>query len=151
VWWGFARRGHTHHLPLNRMMNIDISVIIERRQALEQELERIIGILVERYQPEKLILFGSLVSGEVRQWSDINLLVIKETEKRPLDRALEVYSLLADYKEPIDIIVYTPAEVDLLVNEGSSFVAEILTKGKLLYETLMARGPQPSHENRLSF
>lgn len=115
-------------------MKLSISTVTQKKEALEKELHRIVGILIEEYKPEKIILFGSLASGRIYEWSDIDLLIIKETEKRPLDRALEVYTLLGNYRDPMDIIVYTPAEVELLLDEGSFFVAEILTEGKVLYE-----------------
>ena len=115
-------------------MKLDTQSAAQRKEALEEELRRIIAILVEKYRPEKVILFGSLATGRINEWSDIDLLIIKETDKRPLDRALEAYSLLGNYREPMDIIVYTPAEVDLLLREGSFFVSEILTEGKVLYE-----------------
>ena len=115
-------------------MKQDTAIITQRKQALEKELDRIVAILIEKYKPEKIILFGSLATGRIHEWSDIDLLIIKQTDKRPLDRVLEAYSLLGNYREPMDIIVYTPAEVELLLNEGSFFVAEILTEGKVLYE-----------------
>lgn len=75
-----------------------------------------------------------MATGKIHEWSDIDLPIIKETEKRPLDRVLEAYNLLGNYREPMGIIVYTPAEIELLVNEGSFFIAEMLTEGKVLYE-----------------
>ena len=115
-------------------MKLDTQTAAQRKEALEEELRRIIAILVEKYQPEKMVLFGSLATGSINEWTDIDLLIIKETGKRPLDRALEAYSLLGNYREPMDIIVYTPAEVELLLEEGSFFVSEVLTDGKVLYE-----------------
>ncbi len=114
-------------------MEAGTSAIANRKEVLEKELKRIVPLLVEEYQPERIILFGSLVSGKMDEWSDIDLLiVVKESNRRPLDRALEAYSLLGDYKEPIDLFVYTSAEIALLLEEGSSFVAEILARGKVL-------------------
>jgi len=115
-------------------MELDTVIAAQRKEALEKELHRIVATLIEKYKPEKIILFGSLATGKIHEWSDIDLLIVKETEKRPLDRALVAYSLLGNYREPMDIIVYTPAEVELLVNEGSFFMAEILAEGKMLYE-----------------
>jgi len=115
-------------------MELDTAIVAQRKEALEKELRRILATLIEEYKPEKIILFGSLATGRIHEWSDIDLLITKETDKRPLDRALEVYTLLGDYREPVDVIVYTPAEVELLLNEGSFFVAEILAEGKTVYE-----------------
>jgi len=123
-----------YRATMKTKMELDTVIAAQRKEALEKELRRIVATLTEKYKPEKIILFGSLASGKIHEWSDIDLLIVKETEKRPLDRALVAYSLLGNYREPMDIIVYTPAEVELLVNEGSFFMAEILAEGKMLYE-----------------
>lgn len=115
-------------------MELDTQTAAQRKEALEEELRRIIAILVEKYQPEKVILFGSLATGRINEWSDIDLLIIKETDKRPLDRATDVTAMLNYPRIAMDIFVYTPEEVKYLVREGSQFIAEILEQGTILYE-----------------
>ena len=115
-------------------MKLDTQTATQRKEALEEELRRIIAILAEKYQPEKVILFGSLATGRINEWSDIDLLIIKETDKRPLDRATDVTAMLNYPRIAMDIFVYTPEEVEYLVSEGSQFIAEILEQGKILYE-----------------
>ena len=61
-----------------------------RKQLLNSELERIITLLKTEYDPEKIILFGSLATGNIHEWSDIDLFIIKETDKRPIDRCIEI-------------------------------------------------------------
>ncbi|MDI3531232.1 MAG: uncharacterized protein PWP60_1081, partial [Candidatus Atribacteria bacterium] len=51
----------------------------EREKLLHEELSRIVKLLIEKYQPEKIILFGSLAEGRIHEWSDIDLLIIKDT------------------------------------------------------------------------
>lgn len=65
----------------------------EREKALKSELDRIVGVIKKEYKPDKIILFGSLAQGNVHEWSDIDLLIVKETEKRPVDRAIEICKL----------------------------------------------------------
>ena len=89
--------------------------------------------LIEEYDPDKIILFGSRVEGKDNESSDIDLVIVKETEKRPLDRRIEVETLLADRAVPIDIVVYTPDEMRNLYSMGSPFIEEIVEKGRLLY------------------
>jgi len=115
-------------------MKLDTQTAAQRKEALEEELRRIIALLVEKYQPEKIVLFGSLATGRINEWSDIDLLIIKETEKRPLDRATDIRAMLNYPRIAMDIFVYTPEEVKYLVGEGSQFIAEILEQGKILYE-----------------
>jgi predicted nucleotidyltransferase len=105
----------------------------QRKKLLEEELDRIVGVLKRDYDPEKVILFGSLADGDVHEWSDIDLLIIKKTMKRPIDRILEVSRLIKP-AIGIDLFVYTPDEFSSLLNERYSFLCHIDKKGKVLYE-----------------
>ena len=96
-------------------------------------LEDIIERLVERYDPDRIILFGSHASGRADRDSDIDLLVVKETALRPVDRHVEVERLLSDRLVALDLIVYTPRELRELYAAGSSLIAEIMESGRVLY------------------
>jgi HEPN domain-containing protein/predicted nucleotidyltransferase len=98
-----------------------------------RDLKDISRRLIEKYDPEKIILFGSRAEGKGDEGSDIDLAIIKETEKRPQERRREVETLLADREVPIDIVVYTPEEMRNLYSQGSPFIEEIVEKGRLLY------------------
>ena len=110
-----------------------VFTVSERKTLLEAELSRIVTVLIERYQPEKIILFGSLAGGYIHEWSDIDLFIVKETEKRPIERVLEVVRLVQP-KVGIDLFIYTPFEIETLLKEKVSFVCEIVKTGKVLYE-----------------
>jgi predicted nucleotidyltransferase len=106
----------------------------QRGTVLEQELRRILDILIEKYQPEKLIVFGSVAQGEIHEWSDLDLVVIKQTDKPLLERIEEVLTL-ARPRIGLDVLVYTPEEVEALVDERRAFVLdEIIYKGAVAYE-----------------
>ena len=100
-------------------------------------ITRIINILVEKYQPDKIILFGSYAYGNPTDDSDIDLLIIKETDKkRRVDRFVEVQSLIYNQgiKIPVSPLVLTKEEWQERLNMGDDFLEEIATKGKALYE-----------------
>jgi len=103
----------------------------KRKKRLTAELERILGILKTR-DVEKVILFGSLVSGNVTSTSDIDLLVVERTQKRFLDRLDDLYSLLQP-TVALDILVYTPEEIEAL-RKTNRFIRSILEGGRVLYE-----------------
>jgi len=109
------------------------SIIKDREIKLKIELERIVKIIINEYNPEKIVLFGSLVHGKIHEWSDIDLLIIKKTNKRPIERCVEIASLIHP-KIGIDIFVYTPDEYKLLLKEKYTLLTEILKQGKILYE-----------------
>ncbi|HLE41959.1 MAG TPA: nucleotidyltransferase domain-containing protein [Nitrospirota bacterium] len=105
----------------------------ERTKSLQDELVRIIGVIKTEYRPEKIILFGSLAGGEMHEWSDIDLLIVKETTKRPIERNIELFRLIQP-KVGIDLFIYTPQEYEYLLKEKVSFLLNILKTGKTVYE-----------------
>ena len=109
------------------------TVQTERRTLLETELRRYLPLLRDQYQPERVILFGSLATGETWEWSDIDLVIVKETTQRFLDRIKEVLRLLQP-RVGVDILVYTPQEFEHLSRERAFVRTEIQSKGKVLYE-----------------
>ncbi len=117
------------------MSNIQNSAAaLARRAALERELARILPIIIDKYQPEKIILLGSLATGEVHEWSDIDLAIVKDDNEHFWLRPLGVKKLL-NSELATDLFVYRPEEFDRMRQDGHYFVTdEILGKGKMLYE-----------------
>ena len=101
----------------------------------EREIERIVKRIAEGYQPLKVILFGSHAWGEPTEDSDIDLLIIKETAERFIDRWVTVRELIADPQRriPVEPIVMTPGELDRRIAGGDQFFRQIVDHGKLLY------------------
>lgn len=89
--------------------------------------------IIEQYEPDRIILFGSRATGASTETSDIDLLILKDTEDRPLDRRIQVEKILTDRAVPLDIIVYTPQEMRYLFSIGSPFVEEVIETGRVLY------------------
>jgi HEPN domain-containing protein/predicted nucleotidyltransferase len=96
-------------------------------------IEEVAERLIKLYDPERIILFGSHAVGKAGEGSDIDLLVVKETDKRPIDRRIEVEKILSDRVLPLDIVVYTPQEVRYLFSLGSPFVEEVMEEGRIIY------------------
>ena len=98
-----------------------------------QKLPQIVRLLKEGYHPEKIILFGSMLSAD-KDSRDIDLFLIKKTdEPRIGKRLLTASRYLPDAETPIDILVFTPREVDREIARGNVFISEILEKGRVLY------------------
>lgn len=99
----------------------------------EQELKKIIQNLKSNYDPEKIILFGSLTKGKLSRGSDIDLVIIKQTKDNPWKRAAQVDRFI-EHAVPVDVLVYTPDEIEERLKMNDFFVKDILEKGKVLYE-----------------
>jgi predicted nucleotidyltransferase len=106
----------------------------DRERELVQALGDILRILVAEYAPEKVILFGSLANNEVGEWSDLDVVIIKDTAKPFLQRLREV-ALLCHSPVGVDFLVYTPREFAQMIAEENPFLLEeVLNKGKVLYD-----------------
>jgi predicted nucleotidyltransferase len=112
----------------------------ERYETLNRALEQILAILIAEYQPEKVILFGSMATGQVGEWSDLDLAIIKRTSL-PFMKRLKEVALLCMAPVSVDYLVYTPEEFDHMLEQNNHFIlSEIIDKGKVLYE----RQPAPA-------
>ncbi|MGQ9629684.1 MAG: nucleotidyltransferase domain-containing protein [bacterium] len=103
----------------------------KRIDRLERELREMIPRIVH-LGAKKIILIGSLAKGEIHRASDIDLIVVKETDKRYLDRLDEFYSSVKP-RIAMDIFVYTPEEFERMSKENQ-FLRSALKHGKVLYE-----------------
>jgi len=104
-----------------------------RKELLEQELDRYVQVLKKEEKPDKVIVFGSLASGHIHEWSDIDLVVVKETKLPFLKRTRELRKVIQP-NVAVEILCYTPDEFTKLCKERLFFQEEILGKGKVLYE-----------------
>ncbi len=86
--------------------------------------------------PEKVILFGSYAYGKPIPDSDVDLLVVMESDERRAQRAMHIERELLDVPFPMDILVRTPAEIAERLKIGDYFMQEVLNQGQVLYERL---------------
>ena len=93
------------------------------------ELDRLVGRIKEDPSVKLVVLFGSLARGDVREKSDIDLIVVKETDEKFLDRLDEFYE---DARWAMDILVYTPEEFEWM--KERPFIKRALLEGRILHE-----------------
>jgi len=97
-------------------------------------LAEIVRRIVDKLEPEKIILFGSYAYGQPHPDSDVDLFIIQETNQKYVDRCVAVSELIIPRPFPLDIIVKTPAEVSNALAKGDFFMKEMVTCGRVLYE-----------------
>ncbi len=100
--------------------------------------ESILNIITERIKafcnPIKVILFGSHAREEADNRSDIDILVIEESNIPRYKRSAPLYTLLADLPVEVDIVVYTPDEVKSWSDVKQAFITTAVNEGRVLYE-----------------
>ena len=101
---------------------------------LDQLAETLLPTLV-RYQIVKAVVFGSFARGEPTRRSDIDLLLVQETEKRFLDRYDGILGEITDAIEgrDVDVLIYTPDELCRMADRP--FIRTVLTEGVVIYES----------------
>ena len=97
-------------------------------------MDEIVRRIVKTIDPEKIILFGSQARREARPESDIDLLVIAESTQPRYRRAAPLYGALSDILAPMDILVYSPEEVQEWSQVPQAFVTTAIREGNVLYE-----------------
>jgi len=112
-------------------MPFKIGLAEKRKKLLEEELKRIIPKIIE-LDVKKIILFGSLNSNVIHKASDIDIIVIKETDKRFFDRLEEIYQHIKP-NFALDLFFYTPVEFEEM-KKDNRFVKFALKNGRLIYE-----------------
>jgi len=97
------------------------------------EAERVIKMAKERLAPELMIVFGSVANRTANEDSDLDLVLVKESDEDCLIRSAKARRALEDSKIPIDIIVYTPEEFKLRLTSKYSLPYEALATGKVVH------------------
>jgi predicted nucleotidyltransferase len=101
-------------------------------QMLQNKIKEVVDTIVRRFQPEKIILFGSYAWGTPGPDSDVDLLIIKDTENTR-QTAREIDGYLFPRQFPMDVIVYTVQQVEKRKEGGDFFINNILSRGRVVY------------------
>ena len=100
---------------------------------INAQIKNLCRQIVEGFNPQKIILFGSYAYGKSNADSDIDLLVVMPYEGNELEQMVKVRRRLKS-TFPLDVLVKTPAQLKERSEMGDFFIREIIEKGKILYE-----------------
>jgi len=98
------------------------------------KINEIVDKIALRFNPDKIFLFGSYASGNPGLDSDLDLLIIQESDQPRHYRGFEIRKSLIGSGVPMDIIVYTPSEFESEKNTKFSFIHSAIKTSKVLYE-----------------
>lgn len=101
----------------------------------EEKIPEIKERIIKEINPEKIILFGSYAWGNPNNDSDVDLFIIKKSNQSRQNRQFDLQKRLSGSGVPIDLLVYTPEEVNESVNKYRNlFIEDIMKNGKSIYE-----------------
>lgn len=99
----------------------------------KKQIDEIVRRIVENFKPEKIILFGSYAYGNPSEDSDLDLLIIKDSNLPRYKRGREVRKYLRGLKVAVDLLVYTDEEVQKWKDVKPAFITTVTEKGRVLY------------------
>lgn len=100
---------------------------------LEREISAITKQIIEKYRPERIILFGSAARGEWSSDSDADFLIVKKDAPTYGSDRIRELSRMISRNIPVDFLVYKPEEFNKRLNMGDPFLKAIVEEGKVLY------------------
>ena len=99
----------------------------------QEKLKEVADTIVREFNPEKIILFGSYAWGTPTKDSDVDLFIVKDENKSSLDMMREVNDLFFKRDFAMDVLVYTPWQLEKRKEIGDPFLGRIIKSGKVLY------------------
>jgi len=100
----------------------------------ETVVDTMVDRIVARFQPARILLFGSRARGTDSRWSDVDLLVVMEEVADKRRAAVEMRRTLSDLPVSKDIIVTTPEEIARRGHIVGTVLRAALREGKVVYE-----------------
>lgn len=103
----------------------------------QDQIQQLINEIAAGYQPDKIYLFGSYANGTATKDSDIDLFIVKDTDKRKVERSWEVKEGIKKYpKVGLDVFVLTNKELEIGMKDVINIGKEAINTGRLMYEKL---------------
>lgn len=120
--------------PVAHLMNLCFCSSMKPVIVDEKFFDEIVHRLVAAVDPDRIILFGSRARGDARPDSDVDLLIVKDSDQPAHRRTIPAYRALTGLGVPKDIIWRTPAEVEEWSAVANYVTTRALREGKVLYE-----------------
>jgi predicted nucleotidyltransferase len=116
------------------MVAVKVPTIDKRKRIPQKAINQVVKQIVEKFKPQKIILFGSYARGNPRPESDVDMLVVMNTRLKDIHQAIQICQQI-EYRFGLDLIVHKPKYLAQRVKTGDWFLREVLKEGKVLYES----------------
>ena len=124
----------TYNLDMETPEAFQVPPITQRKRIPMKTIRAIAKHIADKFNPEKIILFGSHAYGNPDAGSDVDLLVVMDTPKGELETSLEIRKSLPLLKFGLDIIARSSKVIEKRKKLGDWFLIDITEMGKVLYE-----------------
>jgi predicted nucleotidyltransferase len=104
-------------------------------RVIDHELiDEVVRTIVERFNPKRIVLFGSQARGDAGPDSDLDLMIEMETNLSFLDRSIAIDRLFPGRRWPFDAVVYTPSEIERDTGRIGTLLSMIEADARTVYE-----------------
>ncbi len=121
-----------YNLLMETLLNVPN--ISKRTRISRKVIDQLAAEIIARFHPQKIILFGSYAYGIPKPESDVDLLVVMETEHTEIEQASQICREIP-YRFGVDLLVYTPQHLAHRLQMGDPFLTGITLRGITLYES----------------
>lgn len=116
------------------MIKVKMESLLAYHPLTNDLLHSVIDAILKAGSPQKIVLFGSHARGNARADSDLDLLIIEESDLPRYQRSARYLRALIGLYPEKDIIVWTPDEIREWGNVPNAFINTVLKEGKAIYE-----------------
>lgn len=116
-----------------KMTAVHVPTVDKRTRIPQEAIDQVVEQIVEKFKPQKIILFGSYARGNPRPESDVDMLVVMDTPIKDVHQAIQICQRI-DYRFGLDLIVHTPKYLQQRLEMGDWFLRDVINEGKVLYE-----------------
>ena len=92
---------------------------------------------LEASDAQRAIIFGSYARGDADEYSDVDLIIVADTDKRFMRRHedyLGIWDVMDLWMKDIDMLIYTPQELSDMTSSRNPFIERALSEGVVIYE-----------------
>ncbi len=111
-----------------------LETIDKRTEIPKEVILNVVEQIKAKFQPNKIILFGSYAYGNPRPESDVDLLIVMPTKLKPSQQAIKIMRDI-EFHFGLELVVKTPDDLKKRLKLGDFFLKEVVEKGVILYES----------------
>ena len=115
------------------MAAVKVPTIDKRKRIPQKAIDHVVQQIVEKFKPQKIILFGSYARGNPRPESDVDMLVVMDTPIKDVQQAIQICQQI-EYRFGLDLIVHTSKYLAERLKMGDWFLHDVIKEGKVIYE-----------------
>ncbi len=116
------------------MLDLNVPNVNEHKRIPMEAIVAVARRIAEKFNPDKIILFGSYAYGDPKPWSDVDLLVVMDSSATPNQQRRAISKALAPKTFAIEVLIRSARELQERIPLGDWFLKEIVERGRVLYE-----------------